>query len=111
MSNRVNRFIVVAAAALTLGLPVLASAQDAPNRVLFTNVNIFDGTSETLQSAMNVLVEGNLISQISSSAISASGATVIDGGGGTLMPGLIEAHSHLSLHGDLFQIRNDFNWM
>ena len=36
---------------------------------------------------------------------------MIDGGGRTLIPGLIEAHAHLSLHGNLFQIRNDFNWM
>jgi imidazolonepropionase-like amidohydrolase len=61
--------------------------------------------------AGNVLVEGNLIKQISTEAINASGATVIDGKGGVLMPGLIEAHAHLSIHGDLFQMRNDFNWM
>ena len=27
------------------------------------------------------------------------------------MPGMIEMHAHLSLHGDLFQIRNELNWM
>jgi imidazolonepropionase-like amidohydrolase len=57
------------------------------------------------------LIEGNLIKQISVEAISASDATVIDGKGGVLMPGLIEAHAHLSLHGDLFQMRNELNWM
>ena len=40
---------------------------------------------------------GNLIKQISAGTITADGATVIDGGGGTLMPGIIEAHGHLSL--------------
>jgi hypothetical protein len=43
------------------------------------NVNVFDGTSDSLANDMNVLVEGNLIKEISSSAISAPGATVIDG--------------------------------
>ncbi len=57
MSNHVNRIITVVFVAVALAVPALASAQDAPNRVLFTNVNIFDGTSETLQSGMNVLVE------------------------------------------------------
>ena len=87
-----------------------AAEQKAPPQVLIKNVNIFDGVNKA-RLAGNVLVEGNLIKQISAEAISAPGATVIDGGGGTLMPGMIEAHAHLSLHGDLFQIRNDLNWM
>jgi len=66
---------------------------------LFTNVNVFDGHSESLQNGMNVLVEGNLIKTVSKSAISAPGATVIDGDGRTLMPGLIESHAHLMLMG------------
>jgi imidazolonepropionase-like amidohydrolase len=40
-----------------------------------------------------VLIEGNLIKEIGKN-LSADGATVIDGGGRTLMPGLIEAHAH-----------------
>ncbi len=71
-----------------------AAAQDATNRVLFTNVNVWDGTSDALQNGMSVLVEGNEITQIAAS-ISASGATVIDGGGRTLMPGLIDMHTHI----------------
>ena len=87
-----------------------APADSAPEHTLFTNVMIFDGENE-VRMAGNVLVEGNLIRQISAKNISAPGATVIDGHGGTLMPGLIEAHAHLALHGDLFQTRNDLNWM
>ena len=44
-----------------------ALAQDAPSRVLFTNVNVWDGTSDGLQNGMSVLVEGNLITQIAAS--------------------------------------------
>jgi len=78
---------------------VSALAQDeAPERTLFTNVQIFDGASEE-RMAGNVLVEGNLIKQVSEEAISAPGSTVIDGGGRTLMPGLIENHAHLMLMG------------
>jgi imidazolonepropionase-like amidohydrolase len=106
------RSLLALALVAILAIPGDVIAQDeTPTQVLFTNVNVFDGYAESLQDGMNVLVEGNLIKTVSSSAISAPDATVIDGGGGTLMPGLIEAHSHLSLHGDLFEIRNDLNWM
>ena len=70
----------------------IASAQDS--RVLITNVHIFDGVNEERIENANVLVEDNLIAQISTDAIDAAGATVIDGGGGTLMPGLIDVHWH-----------------
>ena len=91
---------------------VSAEVMKEPAQVLFKNVNLFDGTTDKLGIGINVLVEENLIKEISASAIKTNpSATVIDGKGKTLMPGLIEAHAHLSLHGDLFQIRNDLNWM
>jgi imidazolonepropionase-like amidohydrolase len=90
------------------------SAQDeAPSQILFTNVNVFDGTSDGLHEGTNVLVEGNLIKTISNSPIqAASGATVIDGGGRTLMPGLIDAHVHFNLaaEGGLTEITGDLTW-
>jgi imidazolonepropionase-like amidohydrolase len=39
-------------------------------------------------------VEGNLIKAVSTDPIEAEGATVIDGGGRMLMPGMIDAHWH-----------------
>jgi imidazolonepropionase-like amidohydrolase len=90
---------------------LLAQDTEAPKQVLITNVNVWDGTSDGLKNGQSVLVEGNLIKQVGANISAPGGATVIDGGGRTLIPGLIEAHAHLSLHGDLFQIRNDYNWM
>jgi imidazolonepropionase-like amidohydrolase len=88
------------------------SAQDeAPTQILFTNVNIFDGKTNGLARGMNVLVEGNLIKTILLSAISAPDATVIDGGGRTLMPGLIDNHVHLMLNGGgLLDIEANQTW-
>ena len=109
-----------ALSALTLALvallaaPLAATAADEEKplpQILITNVDVWDGTSSGLTKGTSVLIEGNLIKEVSSDASARSDATVIDGGGNTLIPGLIEAHAHLSLHGDLFQIRNDFNWM
>ena len=70
-------------------------ADEAPASTLFTNVSVFDGKAERLAEGMNVLVVGNLIESVSAEAIEAPGATKIDGGGRTLMPGLIDLHSHL----------------
>jgi imidazolonepropionase-like amidohydrolase len=65
--------------------------------VLFTNVRVLDGTG-TMPWSGSVLVEGNRIRQVGRSVapISATAATVIDGAGATLMPGMCEAHTHFS---------------
>jgi imidazolonepropionase-like amidohydrolase len=70
--------------------------EEAPKQVLFTNVRIFNGVDEKLIEG-NVLVEGNLIKAIGQNIKAGKGATVIDGGGRTLMPGLIDSHSHLNV--------------
>ena len=77
--------------ALVTAMP--AFAQD--EATLFTNVRVWDGTSEKL-SGQDVLVEGNMIKAVGEN-LNSGGATVIDGGGKTLMPGLIDMHSHLCL--------------
>ncbi len=85
-------------ALLILMLPLVAFAQDdSPRQTLFTNVNIFDGFTPELRTDMNVLVEGNMIKVISKSVIDAPDATLVDGQGNTLMPGLIDMHQHLML--------------
>lgn len=85
---------VLALMVVSIGVSV-ARAQEAPARVLFTNVSVFDGVSKERIPNANVLVEGHLIKQVSTSPIAAPGAKVIDGGGRTLMPGLIDAHWHV----------------
>jgi len=68
----------------------------APSVTLIRNVRIFDGKSGNLSAPSNVLVRGNRIERISTAPIAAYGVT-IDGGGRTLMPGLIDAHWHATL--------------
>lgn len=69
--------------------------------VLFTNVRVLDATGEHPFSG-EVLVQGNRIKSITrgssrfNAPMTSSGATVIDGMGATLMPGMIDAHLHLS---------------
>lgn len=88
-----------ATAAAPAPAPAAAAAPAAPAApvTLFRNVRVFDGRSSALSEARNVLVRGNVIASISADAIdvpAGENATVIDGGGRTLMPGLIDAHWH-----------------
>jgi len=64
---------------------------------LFTNVRILDGSGAQPWLG-SVLVEGNRIRQVgrSPSSVGPAGATVIDGAGATLIPGMCEAHTHFS---------------
>ena len=89
---------------------VAVAKEEAPKQVLFKNVRVFDGVNEE-RMAGNVLVEGNLIKQVSAEAISAPGATVIDGGGRTLMPGLIDMHAHLCIQEGMLVGRDGYDQM
>jgi len=66
-------------------------------KVLFKNVNVLDCTGAA-PFAGQVLVEGNRIKAVApqGTQIAADGAQVVDGGGATLMPGMIESHGHLT---------------
>jgi len=102
--------VIGAVAAIIFAASALAQ-DEQPNRILITNVNIFDGVSEDLAVGMSVLIEGNLISQVATAIPAPQGTTIIDGGGGTLLPGFIDNHVHLSLTGaTLSDIENNMTW-
>lgn len=91
-----RRLFLVSASILAVGLGDNVRAQE-PAATLFQNVRVFDGVSSALSEPTNVLVKGNVIASIGKDRISAEGAKVIDGGGRTLMPGLIDAHAHVAM--------------
>jgi imidazolonepropionase-like amidohydrolase len=92
-------FTCVLAAGIFLGLGVrpVGAAEPAPGATLFTNVRVFDGKSDKLSAPTSVLVVGNAIAKIGGDIAAPEKATVIDCGGRTLMPGLIDAHWHTML--------------
>jgi imidazolonepropionase-like amidohydrolase len=93
-------FLAIFSASLVCAAAIAQEA-DQPNQIMFTNVKVFDGVNDRLKDGP-VLIEGNLIKAIGVGNISAAvgeNTTVIDGGGRTLMPGLIDSHVHLNLTG------------
>jgi len=62
--------------------------------ILFTNARVFDGSSEDCAQNVSVWIEDGVIREVSERPVKAANATVIDVGGRTLMPGLIDAHIH-----------------
>jgi imidazolonepropionase-like amidohydrolase len=110
---RLPRFALAGALALlpTAAAPAQAAPTGSPAapETVFRDVRVFDGHSGRRTGPTDVLVRGQRIAAIG--AVSASpGATTIQGGGRTLMPGLIDAHWHVMLvrptaeqaiHGDL----------
>jgi len=81
------------------GMPSIVTAQQT-SVVYISNVRIFDGRSAQLSGPRNVLVRGNKIERISAGQIRTdrrADTVLIDGGGRTLMPGLIDAHVHMML--------------
>lgn len=67
------------------------------SQTLFTNVSIIDGSGAEPYRGQ-VLVQGNRIKTVATADknVDRSDAQVVDAGGATLMPGLVEAHAHPS---------------
>jgi len=74
-------------------------ARGEPSAItLFENVRVFDGTGQTPGDPVNVRVTGNTIDRISAEPIPvdrSATTTIIAGEERTLMPGLIDAHTHI----------------
>jgi imidazolonepropionase-like amidohydrolase len=76
-------------------------------RTLFSDVMIFDGSGSGLFPG-SVLVEGNRIAAVVpvGESFDTDGAIVIEGKGRTLMPGMVEAHAHLTWPSSIDRVIN-----
>jgi imidazolonepropionase-like amidohydrolase len=82
--------------ALLLLLPAGASAEESV--ILLRPARLFDGVDPRPHEGWSVLVRGERIEAVGPRLDAPPGARVVDLPGTTLMPGLIEGHSHLFLH-------------
>ena len=73
--------------------------------VRITNVRLFDPQAKALTGPVAVVINGNSIASIQPTDLPVTpGETVIDGGGGTLVPGMFEMHAHLGEGGALLNL-------
>jgi imidazolonepropionase-like amidohydrolase len=89
---------VTASAAATLPDPYPSTYRPIPaNPVLIRNATILTGSGERLENADVLLVDGK-ISAIGKDVTAPANATVVDGTGHWVTPGIIDVHSHLGVY-------------
>ncbi len=103
VSRRVPRIRTSALLLASLGLacsrpaapeaPVIVAAAAEPVDLAIRNVRVFDGT--TVLASATVEVRAGAVVRVASDGHDAPATTVIDGAGMTLLPGLIDAHTHI----------------
>ncbi len=82
----------------SVGATLLEGMREAAmTRILFTDVSVFDGSGAPPFPG-EVLVEGNRVTAVAKGVerLPRAGAEIVAGHGATAMPGLVEAHAHLS---------------
>jgi imidazolonepropionase-like amidohydrolase len=92
------RLTLSVAAALLGSTSLLAQAPPTPHILVLHAARLLDVAAGKTVSPGEVLVEGNRIREAGTHVTRPAGAEVIDLGDVTLMPGLIDAHTHLFLH-------------
>ncbi len=95
----------IAVCLAAIATPLAANAQQpqpAPGKVIvLKSARLFDGKSNSLTTPGLVVITDNKITAVGSGASVPAGAQVIDLGDATLLPGFIDAHTHLTMmHSD-----------
>jgi imidazolonepropionase-like amidohydrolase len=97
------RFVLWFGLLIPAGLPAQNPPAAPPERVFIKAGRLIDGRSDQVQTDMGILIEGQRITAVGPLAqiqARAGNARVIDLSQMTVLPGLIDTHTHLLLQGD-----------
>ncbi len=78
-----------------------ASGKPPPPLLLLRNLRLLDPRLDEILDGHEVLIEGDRFREVSDRPIRINNAAVIDCGGQTVMPGLIDCHVH-SMHSEVY---------
>jgi imidazolonepropionase-like amidohydrolase len=93
-----KRWLVVVMASILGGASPVPTEHTTAAALLLRPAAVFDGVDGKRHAGWQVLVRGDRIVAVGPDLAVPAGAQVIDLAGNTLMPGMIEGHSHLFLH-------------
>src|SRR6516162_6145954 len=103
MMARGFRWFIVALTMLLLSGAVLAQERSsaAPKRIAIRAARLIDGNSDVPIANAMILVEGDKIASITPGGSAPAGVEVIDLSKATVLPGFVDAHTHVLLQGDI----------
>src|SRR5688572_22238924 len=79
--------------AVAVSAAILGNTPLPPEVLVFRGVDVFDGVRLTRRAT--VIVRDGMIRAVGPDAVVPPGAEIVEGRGRTLLPGLLDAHTHL----------------